>query len=147
MSVNLTSGEITGRLARQSAVEVDYSFTIRANRVVSTGINVFTDQQFTMKVIGETDIGIVFTTQSNIGTLVAEIPSTLSISAVADQPNSELTYNLASGLLPTGISLSTSGNLIGTIDADDFTDSTTTFNFEVLNRRTKTQTRSRGELS
>ena len=75
LSVNLNTGEISGQIARQSAVAVDYSFTIRANRVVGTEdssvLNVFTDQVFTMKIIGEIDIGITFSTDTDIGTLVA----------------------------------------------------------------------------
>lgn len=131
LSIDLTSGEIYGTLARQSAVEVDYNFTVRANRVVTTGVNVFTDQTFTMKVIGEIDIGIAFTTPTVIGTLKADIPSILSIEAVAEQDDSVFTYSLTSGSLPTGITLSTEGNLIGTIDPSDFTDSTRAYSFTV----------------
>jgi hypothetical protein len=121
LSIDVTSGEIYGRLARQSAVEVDYTFTIRANRVISPGVNVFQDQAFTMKVIGEIDIGIAFTTPTNVGTLYAGIPSLLSIEAVNDTPNRVLTYSVTAGTLPPGITLSVAGNLIGTIDPSDFT--------------------------
>jgi len=131
LSINISSGEIYGTLARQTAIETSYTFTIRANRVVSTGINVFTDQIFTMKVIGEIDIGITFTTPATIGTLTADIPSILSFSAVAEETNRVLTYSLTSGSLPTGITLSPQGNLIGTIDPSDFTDSTRAYTFTV----------------
>ena len=93
VAIDINSGELYGQLARQLAVEVDYNFTVRANRVVVTGLNVFTDQAFTMKVIGEIDIGIT------------------------------------SGSLPPGITLSTTGNLIGTIDPSEFTDSTRAYTF------------------
>ena len=131
LSIDITSGEIYGRLARQSAVEVDYTFTIRANRVISPGVNVFQDQTFTMKVIGEIDIGIAFTTPTNVGTLYAGIPSLLSIQAVNDTPNRVLTYSITGGTLPPGITLSVAGNLIGTIDPSDFTDSTRSYSFTV----------------
>jgi len=131
VSINLGSGEIYGTLARQVAIETDYTFTIRANRVVATGINVFTDQIFTMKVIGEIDIGIAFITNADLGTLPADIPSTLSIIAIADETNRVLTYSVTSGSLPTGITLSPHGNLIGTIDPSDFTDSTRAYTFTV----------------
>ena len=131
LQIDINSGEIYGTLPRQTAVEVDYSFTVRANRVVSTGVNVFTDQQFTMKVIGEIDIGIAFTTPTVIGTLTADIPSLLSVQAIADEPDRVLTYSITSGTLPTGITLSDQGNLIGTIDPSDFTDSTRSFSFTV----------------
>jgi hypothetical protein len=131
LQIDLTSGEIYGRLSRQSAVEVDYTFTVRANRVISPGVNVFQDQTFTMKVIGEIDIGIAFTTPTNVGTLYAGIPSLLSIQAVNDTPNRVLTYSITGGTLPPGITLSVAGNLIGTIDTSDFTDSTRSYSFTV----------------
>ena len=131
VSIDVNSGELYGQLARQSAVEATYTFTVRANRVVSTGVNVFTDQQFTMKVIGEIDIGIAFTTPTVIGTLKADVPSILSVEAVAEETNRVLTYSVTAGSLPTGITLSNQGNFVGTIDPSDFTDSTRAFTFTV----------------
>jgi len=130
ISIDVASGELYGQLARQSAVEVDYNFTVRANRVVSTGVNVFTDQAFTMKVIGELDIGIAFSTPTDLGTLKANIPSLLSVEAVSEDPR-VLSYSVTAGSLPTGITLSDQGNLLGTIDPSDFTDSTTSYTFTV----------------
>jgi len=131
VSIDVNSGELYGQLARQSAVEVDYTFTVRANRVVSTGVNVFTDQNFTMKVIGELDIGIAFTTPTVIGTLKADIPSLLYIEAITDEPDRVLSYTVTRGSLPPGITLSNQGNLVGTIDPSDFTDSTRAYTFTV----------------
>jgi len=129
LNIDLNSGEVYGQLATQSAVEVDHNFTIRANRVVSTGVNVFTDQAFTMKVIGEIDIGIAFTTPTVIGTLKADIPSILSLQAVAEDTDRVLSYTKTSGTLPPGITLSSEGNLMGTIDPSDFADSTRAYTF------------------
>ena len=131
VSIDINSGELYGTLARQAAVETTYNFTVRANRVITTGINVFTDQAFTMKVIGEIDIGIAFTTPTVVGTLKADVPSLLSIEAVAEESDRVLSYSVTSGSLPTGITLSEQGNLIGTIDPSDFTDSTRAFTFTV----------------
>jgi len=131
VSIDINSGELYGQLARQSAVETDYTFTVRANRVISTGVNVFTDQAFTMKVIGEIDIGIAFTTPTVIGTLKADVPSLLSVEAVAEETNRVLGYSVTSGALPTGITLSEQGNLLGAIDPSDFTDSTRAYTFTV----------------
>ena len=131
VSIDIISGELYGQLARQTAVEVDYTFTVRANRVITTGLNVFTDQQFTMKVIGELDIGIAFTTPTVIGTLTAGVPSLLSIDAVAEETDRVLGYTKTSGSLPPGITLSSQGNLVGTIDPSDFTDSTRAYTFTV----------------
>ena len=131
VSIDINSGELYGQLARQSAVEITYTFTVRANRVVATGLNTFTDQEFTMQVIGQLDIGIAFTTPTVIGTLTADIPSLLSVEAVAEDTNRVLTYSVTSGSLPTGITLSEQGNFLGTIDPSNFTDSTRAFTFTV----------------
>ena len=131
LSIDLQSGEIYGTLSSQAAVEVDHTFTVRANRVVATGLNTFSERTFTMKVVGEINIGISFLTPDIIGTLTAGIPSLLSIETVDEEPNRVLSYNVTSGSLPTGITLSEAGNLIGTIDPSDFTDSTRAFTFEV----------------
>ena len=131
LSIDLNSGEIYGTLATQAAVEVDYTFTVRANRVVATGLNTFSERTFTMKVVGEINIGISFLTPDIIGTLTAGIPSLLSIETVDEEPNRVLSYTVTSGSLPTGITLSDAGNLIGTIDPSNFTDSTRAFTFEV----------------
>ena len=131
LSIDINSGEIHGTLPRQSATEVDFTFTVKANRVVATGLNTFSERTFTMKVIGEIDIGISFTTPTIIGTLTADIPSILSIEAETEEANRVLSYTVTSGSLPTGITLSDAGNLIGTIDASDFSDSTRSFTFTV----------------
>ena len=131
VSIDIASGELYGQLARQSAIETTYNFTVRANRVISAGVNVFTDQAFVMKVIGEIDIGIAFTTPTAIGTLKADVPSLLSVLAIAEETSSVLSYTVTSGSLPTGITLSNQGNLIGTIDPSDFTDSTRAYTFTV----------------
>ena len=133
LALSLTTGEIYGQLARQTTTEVDYSFTVRANRFLRAGLNVFTDLTFTMKVIGEESVGITFVTPTNVGTLTAGIPSLLAIEAISESTEDVrvLTYAVTSGSLPTGITLSQTGNLIGTIDRSDFTDSTTAFTFTV----------------
>ena len=105
LSININSGEIYGTLSKQPAIETDYTFTIRANRVVSTGVNVFTDQIFTMKVIGDIDIGITFLTATNLGKITAGIPTLLSLEATASDSNRVLSYEVTSGSLPTGASI------------------------------------------
>jgi len=121
LSIDVNSGEIYGTLARQAAVETNHTFTVRANRVISPGVNVFSDQEFTMKIIGDIDIGITFTSPTAIGTVTAGKPTILSVEAVSSETNRVLTYSLVSGTLPKGITLSRAGNFIGTVDSSEFT--------------------------
>ena len=131
LSIDPNSGEIFGFLPRQGEVQTDFVFVMRATRTMDTGQEVFTDKTFTMTVLGDIDIGIKFTTAANVGTLSADIPSLLSIEAEPEQKNRVLFYKLTSGTLPPGITLSPLGNLVGTIRAGDFTDSTRTYTFTV----------------
>ena len=131
LSIDPNSGEIFGFMTRQGNVTKDYSFTMRATRTMPSGQLVFTDQLFNITVIGDIDIGIKFITDSNLGTLKADIPSTLFVEAEAEEPNRVLSYSITGGSLPSGITLSPLGNLVGTIDPSDFTDSTRSFSFTV----------------
>ena len=132
LSIDLSTGEISGQLPTQAAVEVDYSFTVRATRVPIAGITVFTDKKFNMRVIGQIDVGIAFTTAANLGSINVGIPSLLSITAEAAEANRVLTYSITSGTLPPGLTLSPQGNIIGKVDLTElriFNDSATTFDY------------------
>ena len=128
LSLDINTGEIYGALPTQAAIEVQHNFTVRANRTPYSGVSVYTDKQFTMTVIGAIDIGIAFTTSADLGTVTAGIPSLIAITAEAAEANRVLTYSITSGSLPTGLSLSEQGNIIGTIDYTDFDTSEFTLN-------------------
>ena len=131
LQIDPNSGEVYGFLPRQGEVTKNHIFIMRATRTLDTGSTVFSDKTFTMTTLGDIDIGIVFTTPTNVGTLKADIPSILNVEATSDEPNRVLSYAVTSGALPPGITLSPLGNLVGTIDPGDFTDSTRTFSFTV----------------
>lgn len=121
LSIDINTGEIAGTLPTQSAVETEYTFVVRASRNPYSGVFIYEDKTFTMTVIGEIDVGIAFTTAANLGTVTAGIPSLIAITAEAAEANRELTYAVSSGSLPTGLSLSEQGNIIGTVDMTEFT--------------------------
>ena len=120
LSIDLNTGEISGTLPTQSAVETEYTFKIRASRTPYSGVVVYEEKTFTMTVIGAIDIGIAFTTAANLGTVTAGIPSLVSITAESAEVDRVLTYSVTAGILPTGLELSEQGNIIGTIDYSDF---------------------------
>jgi len=126
LNIDPESGEIYGLLPVQSAVVSEYKFTIRASRSpfndgLGNSVTVYGEKEFVLTIIGDIDIGIVFSTPTNVGSLVAGLPSLLNIQAVTDQPNRVLNYKLAGGSLPNGISLTSQGNIIGKFDVNDFT--------------------------
>lgn len=121
LSIDINSGEISGTLPIQSAVETEHTFTVRAARQPYNGVSVYEDKQFTMTVIGQIDVGIAFTTAADLGTVTAGIPSLVAVTAEAAEANRVLTYQVTSGSLPTGLTLSDQGNIIGTVDLTEFT--------------------------
>ena len=70
---------------------------------------------FVIKLLGEIDSTIAYTTPSNLGSFSANYISTLSVVATTTVPAAILLYNLTAGTLPPGITLSLSGELIGKV--------------------------------
>jgi hypothetical protein len=121
LTIDSATGEIAGALPTQSAVSVDYSFTIRAARTPLSGVTVYSERSFTMTVIGEIDVGVEFTSATNLGTVIAGYPSLLTVEATAVDANRVLEYTVTAGSLPTGLTLSPTGNIIGSVDKTEFT--------------------------
>jgi hypothetical protein len=121
LSIDSATGEISGTLPSQSLVSKDYSFTIRASRTPHTGVTVFGERTFSITVIGDINIGVSFTSATALGTVTAGIPSLISLEATTVEANRVLEYSITSGSLPTGLTLSPAGNIIGTVDKTEFT--------------------------
>ena len=121
LSMDTTNGEIYGTLPVQAAVTTEHSFTIRANRVVGTGMNVFTDKQFKMSVYGEIDVGVAFITEGELGTVNAGEPSLKRLQATAAGTNRILRFTVIDGQLPPGLTLSPHGTIIGIPEITDYT--------------------------
>ena len=113
LSMDSSNGEIYGALPVQSAVTVEHSFTIRATRVIGSGLNVYNDKDFIMSVYGEIDVGVAFTTPMDLGTISAGTPSLKSLHATVAGTNRILRFTVIDGRLPPGLTLSPHGNIIG----------------------------------
>jgi len=68
---------------------------------------------FTLKTIGEIESSVSWITDSDLGTIPANLPSTLSIKAESTVPDTKMIYSITSGRLPEGMSLTYDGELIG----------------------------------
>lgn len=68
---------------------------------------------FDLKTIGEIDSEISWITESNLGSIPANLPSTLSIKAQSTVPDTKMIYSIISGRLPNGMTLTYDGELIG----------------------------------
>ena len=103
-SLNTSTGAITGTLTNSDS---SYSFTVRA-----TNNGIYSDRSFSGTVA--TQYPPVWGTSSgSIGTFTGSSPMSFAFSA-SDANNDSLTYSLASGSLPSGLTLSSTGILSGT---------------------------------
>ncbi len=72
-------------------------------------------RQFNITVAGEVDSIIKWHTEANLGTIRANTPCTIVVSAESSVPGAVLSYTIVSGALPPGLVLTTNGYLSGQI--------------------------------
>lgn len=72
-----------------------------------------TKKEFVIRIIGEIDSTINWITPPDLGSIKANLISTLSVRATTTVPDTKMIYQYVSGKLPNGLSLSLDGQLIG----------------------------------
>ncbi len=70
---------------------------------------------FTVKVLGEVDSTITWTTATSLGTLKANLTSHLKLEATSSVADAKMKYLLTGGTLPPGLSLSLDGEIVGNV--------------------------------
>lgn len=117
MTLDTANGVLFGKVPYQPAVTETYTFTVQIKRqdVYSTE-SVVHARQFILKIQGEVDSTITFTSSELLGTLSPNQTSTLRINATTILSNADIRYSFVSGTLPPGIILSGGGELIGKIN-------------------------------
>ncbi len=128
MTLDPITGEIAGRVPYQPAVTKEYKFTLKARRF--TGSNVLMAEKaktFTVKILGEVESSIEWSTAPSLGSINANFVSTFSVTAkLLDQSIvSKVLYRLTSGTLPPGLTLNYNGELIGKVNQFKMTNTTT----------------------
>lgn len=121
LSLDPNSGILSGLIPRTDTYSVIYDFEIIATKTRTlpnpNGGNVVTIASsatvFTMQVIRSDENQISWVSTSSLGNLLPGVPSELSVVATQTQNTSPLIYSIVAGSLPSGISLTTSGNIIG----------------------------------
>ena len=116
MTLDPSNGEIAGVVPYQADVTKVHKFTVRARRIVANSTEeAYKDKTFTLTLLGEVNSTITWNTAANLGTVASNYTSTLNISASSNVPNATILYTKTAGKLPPGLSLSLSGEIIGTI--------------------------------
>ena len=116
MVLDASNGEISGRVPYQAKVTKNYSFTIRAERLVANSTEkAYKDKTFKLTLLGEVNSTIVWQTAQNLGNVSSNYNSVLKLEASSNVPDANIIYTLINGKLPSGLTLSLTGEIIGTI--------------------------------
>lgn len=115
--LDVTTGEIAGRVPYQPAVTKEYKFTINAQRFTSISQELIAEKRktFTVKILGEVESTIKWQTTENLGSIKANFVSTFFVEALTSVTDSSLLYTLSSGRLPPGLTLNFDGEIVGKV--------------------------------
>jgi len=117
MSIDSTNGVLFGKVPYQPAVTQSYTFTVRVERDdPNSAESVVNDRQFILKIQGEVDSTITFTSPQLLGILSPNQTSTLQIYAKTILTNADIRYAKIAGVLPPGLILAGGGELIGKVN-------------------------------
>ena len=150
LSINATTGWITGSLPGITDLTKQYKFTVRASK--SDDAAYYNDAEFTINLVIDSEITPKWTTPANLGSVISGEASTLYVEVTSSQLET-FRYRVKPGStsgLPQGLTLSSDGSIqgvpgFGTFSTDDNTTTydkkTTTFDkstkviIEALNAR------------
>jgi hypothetical protein len=117
MELDQLSGAIYGDVPYQTAITANYKFTIIAIRYdIVTGDTIRSYRTFNLDILGEVDSIIKFVTGGDLGNISANFNSMLSVHASTTIKNATLSYVLAGGALPPGLTLATDGTIQGKVN-------------------------------
>ena len=126
ITINATSGWISGSLPQITDIKQQYNFTVRVSK--QDDATFYTDQAFVLNVVVDSQITPIWTTAAKLGSVISGEPSRLYVEATSTQ-SENFYYKLKAGTksgLPQGLTLQTDGTItgvpgFGTFSNDDHT--------------------------
>tara|TARA_R110000851_G_scaffold96882_3_gene210128 strand:- start:3164 stop:6496 length:3333 start_codon:yes stop_codon:yes gene_type:complete len=115
MTLDVSTGEVAGRIPYQPSITKEYKFTVTANLVDAAEIKSFKDRTFTVKILGAVDSTIKFTSKNLLGTIDANFTSVFRVEAISSVTDAPLIYTKTAGRLPPGLSLQFDGEITGKV--------------------------------
>lgn len=106
---SFTEGQTVG-IALEADDVITKTFITDANQDIN---NPLSSKTFVIKMLGAIDSVITWNSPTDLGTINANFTSTFKVDAETTVPDSKLVYELISGKLPNGLSLTYSGEIIG----------------------------------
>ena len=141
--LNINTGWLYGYIPDQGATENTYQFGVRVRK--ADDVTVISDTKlFTLTIIGAVETDVVWLTDPDLGTINNGATSTISVQAI-NAGGRDLSYRLVQGSnskLPQGLTLSTTGNLVGRVSFNTFAVDTgyTTFDKNIRTRSVNQET-------
>ena len=114
-SFDLQTATVYGAVPYQPAITKNYNFTITAVRLGDKNDSASASRTFTIGIIGEIDSVITWNTDNDLGTINANLVSTLKVSATSTITDAVVQYVLLDGKLPPGLTLNSDGEIIGKV--------------------------------
>ena len=115
MTLDASTGEVAGRIPYQPSVTKEYKFTVTANLIDAQVIQSSKDKTFTVKILGQVDSTIAFTTKKVLGTIDANFTSVFRVEATSSVTDAPLLYTKTAGRLPFGLALQLDGEITGKV--------------------------------
>jgi hypothetical protein len=119
VNFDANTGDIYGFVPYQPAITTQYTFTLNASRPGDTStILANSSKTFNIIILGAINSVITWQSPTALGTITADYICTLNVIAVSSVPGAIVNYSLVSvpnQSLPPGITLSTSGELLGVV--------------------------------
>lgn len=116
MQFDQSNAEVFGVVPYQPAITKNYSFTVTATRFGDRGEIANSKRTFSVQVLGEIDSVMTWTVDPDLGSIGANLISSLAITAESTLTNSVILYSIESGSLPPGLSLSLDGEIVGKVN-------------------------------
>ena len=116
LELDTLNGEMTGKIPYQPRITQNYNFTVTAINNYSNGVTAATPRTFNISIIGEIESGIQWISDRDLGSISPNKSSQIYINAVSQLRGGAVIFELQSGELPPGLSLLSTGEIIGKVN-------------------------------
>ena len=117
LEIDTIVGEMVGSIPYQPRITKEYKFTVTATaNNLDYEARASTPRTFTIKILGEIESGISWISDARLGSISPNKSSQLVVEAISKLRGGAVLFELESGILPPGLSLLPSGEIIGKVN-------------------------------
>lgn len=117
LEIDTIVGEMVGKIPYQPRITKEYKFTVTATaNNIDSEARASTPRTFSIKILGEIESGIAWVSDAKLGSISPNKNSQLVVEAVSKLRGGTVLFELESGVLPPGLQLLPSGEIIGKVN-------------------------------